>query len=137
MFHVKHSKSNPVISFVFSRDYLRETRPEPPRLAVGPGQGYRSRKPLKSLNETGSRAPGPWAGIGGPIEHGPGNQARISVAARATPRRSRPAIPFDWFGSPGSPGSSEHQAPSTRRIEAPGAGPVRTGSRTTATDPWT
>ena len=36
MFHVKHSKSKYVIWFVFSRDYLRETRPKPPPLPPRP-----------------------------------------------------------------------------------------------------
>ena len=36
MFHVKHLKIKSVISFVFSRDYFRGTRPEPSPLPPMP-----------------------------------------------------------------------------------------------------
>ena len=91
MFHVKHLKSNPVIWCGFSRYYLSETRPEPPRLPAGPGLGYRSRNPLESLNESGARAPGPWAAR---TRNGPATQARTRTESQASPRRSRPPFYF-------------------------------------------
>ena len=71
MFHVKHLKSNPVIWYGFSRYYLSKTRPEPPRLPPAARPPPSLAKWLESLNESGSRAPGPWAAR---TEHGLSDQ---------------------------------------------------------------
>jgi len=61
MFHVKHSKSNLVIWFVFSRNYLRETRLKPSPLPPGV-RSPRARVPVASIPSTESVARTLWQG---------------------------------------------------------------------------
>ena len=84
MFHVKHSKSNPVIWFGFSQYYLRETRPEPP-----PSHSPRPRCELLALSpcsvsENACRAPkpGPVSPIPGPVSRLPLDRGPIRAIAR-------------------------------------------------------
>jgi hypothetical protein len=121
MFHVKHLKIKSVISFVFSRHYFCETRPEPPPLPPLPDSPVGTHNPLIPLTESPGWTLNPPGTLSGRESTGPG-------ALGTAPRTMNTGPGIDHRGTRVRGGFGNRAG-----VREPGRGAVRepgTGPRT-------